>query len=87
MLNKVTAGWNAALPVFAERLMVILFFSIGAFLYCLHMGIAINKGNGCGVKFTCIFLPSFLFILAADIFYVIIFIFRGGIFRGWLRRK
>ena len=87
ILNTITAGLNAALPIFAEQLLVVLFFSLGAFLYCLRMGIVINKGANFGVKYTRILLPSFLFILAADIFFVIISIFQGGIFRGWLRRK
>lgn len=87
VLNTITAGVGAAFSIFAEQLLCILFFSFGAFLYCLRMGIAINKGTNCGVKFTRILLPSFLFILAADIFFVIISIFQGGIFRGWLRRK
>lgn len=78
---------NAAFPIFAEQLIVVLFFSIGAYLYCLHMGIAVNKETNYGVKFTRILLPSFLFILAADIFFVVISIFQGGIFRGWLKRK
>ena len=87
VLNTITAGLNAAFPIFAEQLIVVVFFSLGAFLYCLRMGIAINKGSECGVKFTRILLPSFLFILAADIFFVIISIFQGGVFRGWLTRK
>ena len=87
VLNTVTAGLTAALPIFAEQLLVVLFFSLGAFFYCLCMGVAVNKGKSCGVKFTRILLPSFLFILAADIFFVIISVFQGGIFRGWLSRK
>ncbi len=87
VLNTVTAGLTAALPIFAEQLLVVLFFSLGAFFYCLRMGVAVNKGKSCGVKFTRILLPSFLFILAADIFFVIISVFQGGIFRGWLSRK
>ena len=87
VLNTVLSGLSAALPIFAEQLVVVLFFSLGAFFYCLRMGIAINKGAACGVKFTRILLPSFLFILVADIVFVIISIFQGGIFRGWLRRK
>lgn len=87
ILNTVTSGLTAALPIFAEQLVVVLFFSLGAFFYCLRMGIAVNKGATCGVKFTRILLPSFLFILAADIFFVIISIFQGGIFKGWLSRK
>ena len=87
VLNTITSGFNVAFPIFAEQLLVVLFFSLGAFFYCLRMGRAINKGVSCGVKFTRILLPSFLFILAADIFFVIISIFQGGIFRGWLKRK
>ena len=87
VLNTVTSGFTAALPIFAEQLIVVLFFSLGAFFYCLRMGSAVNKGTTCGVKFTRILLPSFLFILAADIFFVIISIFQGGIFKGWLSRK
>ena len=87
VLNTVTSGLTASLPIFAEQLLVVLFFSLGAFFYCLRMGIAVNKGTSCGVKYTRILLPSFLFILAADIFFVIISVFQGGIFRGWLSRK
>ena len=32
-------------------------------------------------------IPSFLFILFADIFFLIIFVLEGGIFRGWLAKK
>lgn len=93
-LNVVFAGIQSGnwLPMdavqnFAEQLVVILFFNLGVFFYSLRMSIAINKGVGFGVKFTRILLPSFLFILAADIFFVIISIFQGGIFRGWLAKK
>ncbi len=51
------------------------------------MGKAVNKGVTCGVKFIRVLLPSFLFILVADIFFVIISVFQGGIFKGWLSRK
>ena len=87
VLNTITAGFDTAFPIFAEQFIVVLFFSLGAFFYCLRMGTAINKGANCGVKFTRILLPSFLFILAADTFFVIISIFQGGIFRGWLKQK
>lgn len=87
VLNTISAGLNAALPIFAEQLIVILFFNLSVFVYCLRMGIAMNKGADCGVKFTRVLLPSFLFILIADIFFVIISIFQGGVFRGWLGRK
>ena len=87
VLNTATSGLAASLPIFAEQFVVVLFFSLGAFFYCFRMGNAVNKGATCGVKFTRILLPSFLFILAADIFFVIISIFQGGLFKGWLSRK
>ena len=31
-------------------------------------------------------LPSFIFIIFADIFFVIISILQGGVFRGWFSR-
>ncbi len=34
-----------------------------------------------------IMLPSFLFIIAADIFFTVISIIKGGIFRGWFSKK
>ena len=34
-----------------------------------------------------ILIPSFIFIAFADIFFLIISIFEGGIFRGWLAKK
>ena len=48
---------------------------------------AINNGEICGEKYTRILIPSCVFILFADIFFVIISIFEGGMFRGWLRKK
>ena len=63
--------------LFAEQLIVFLFFSLGVFFYCFRMGRAVNKGETFGVKFTRVLLPSFMFILVADIFFVIISIFQG----------
>jgi len=51
------------------------------------MGIALNKGRICGKKYTRILIPSFLFVIGANIFFVIISVFQGGIFRGWLSKK
>lgn len=87
VLNTIMSGLDAALPIFAEQLIVVLFFCFGAFFYCLRMGSAINKGVIFGVKFTRVLLPSFLFVLVTDIFFVIISAFQGGIFKGWLSRK
>lgn len=94
VLNVVSVGVKTGnwLPIgavqsFAEQLAVILFFNLGVLFCGSRMSAAINKGIPCGVKFTRVLLPSFLFILAADIFFVIMSVFQGGIFKGWLSKK
>ena len=59
----------------------------GILFYLAGMGIAIRKGTYFGKKYTRIMIPSFIFILFADIFFLIISLFEGGLFRGWLARK
>lgn len=75
------------LSEFASEILWILFLNAGVIWYSLRMGNALNKGRVCGKKYTRILIPSFLFVLAANIFFVIISIFKGGIFRGWLSKK
>ena len=72
---------------FTTQALTIGFLNLGVFWYAFCMGRAINKGITCGEKYTRILIPSFVFILFADIFFVIFSIFEGGIFRGWLRKK
>ncbi len=71
----------------ARQMGMILFFHIGVIICSIGMGSAINKGRSFGVKYTRAMMPSFLFILVADIFFIIISVFQGGIFRGWLSKK
>lgn len=84
-----TGNW---LPVdaftnFLTQALLIGFLNIGVLWYTFRMGAAINKGVACGEKYTRIMIPSFVFILFADIFFVIFSIFEGGMFRGWLSKK
>ena len=72
---------------FAENVALLLFFNCGVLLYLGIMGKAVRSGKECGKKYTRIMIPSFIFIIFADIFFIIISIFEGGIFRGWLARK
>lgn len=72
---------------FATNALTIGFFNLGVLWYSFKMGIAINKGTVSGNKYTRIMIPSFVFILFADIFFVIISFFQGGLFRGWLAKK
>lgn len=72
---------------FAVQTLILLFFNLGVLFYIIRMGHAINKGKFFGRKYTRILIPSFVFIIFADIFFVIISIFQGGIFKGWLAKK
>ena len=72
---------------FGESTAFLVFFNLGV-LFCLgRMGRFIRKGTYSGKKYTRIMVPSFLFIIFADIFFIIISLFQGGLFRGWLARK
>ena len=76
-----------AIQGFLFALLVIFFLHAGAIFYMMKMGSKDNKGNVLGEKYTRILLPSFLFILIADVFFIIVSLFQGGLFRGWLQRK
>ena len=76
-----------ALRSFGENTAIILFLNLGVLFYLIRMGACIRKGAFSGKKYTRIMLPSFVFILFADIFFVIISFFEGGLFRGWLAKK
>ncbi|MCM1327187.1 MAG: hypothetical protein NC094_11270 [Bacteroidales bacterium] len=76
-----------ALANFAEQAAALIFLNLGVFFYIIRMGGAINRKKFFGKKYTRIMVPSFVFILFADIFFIIISVFQGGIFRGWLAKK
>ncbi len=76
-----------ALENFAVQTITITFLNLGVFFYIIRMGSAINKEKFLGKKYTRIMIPSFVFIIFADIFFIIISIFKGGIFKGWLAKK
>lgn len=62
---------------------------LGCGIICFDIGLAycINSRKVYGKHYTRIMLPSFVFILCADIFFAIISLFQGGIFRGWFAKK
>ena len=72
---------------FGENAALLLFFNLGVLFYLVRMGRRISGGSFCGKKYTRILVPSFIFILFADIFFILVSLFEGGIFRGWLARK
>ena len=65
----------------------LLYFNLGVLFYIIRMGGAIRKGQAAGKRYTRILIPSFVFILFADLFFIIISLFEGGLFRGWLAKK
>ena len=72
---------------FAESAALLLYFNLGVLCYLFGMGRAIVRGTAFGKRYTRILIPSFVFILFADIFFTIISLLQGGIFRGWLAKK
>ena len=78
---------KAAWIGFAENAALLLYFNLGVLFYLAGMGRAIGKGEYFGKRYTRILIPSFVFILFADIFFIITSVLEGGIFKGWLARK
>ena len=76
-----------AIQGYLFALLVIFALHAGAIFDMLKMGLKVNQGAALGEKYTRILLPSFLFILIADVFFIIVSLFQGGLFRGWLQRK
>ena len=72
---------------FAENTALLLYFNLGVLFYLSGMGRAIGKETAFGKKYTRILIPSFVFILFADVFFTIISLLQGGVFRGWLAKK
>lgn len=90
LLSAVTTGVffpRDAWLSFGENAALLAYFNLGVFAYLARMGRAIRRGAFSGKKYTRILIPSFLFILFADIFFFIASLFGGGLFRGWLAKK
>ena len=94
MLNLLLSGIQTGnfLPTgplysFLKNVAWLLYFNLGVLFYIIRMSGAISKGQAAGKRYTRILIPSFVFILFADLFFIIISLFEGGLFRGWLARK
>ncbi|WP_138160387.1 hypothetical protein [Peptoniphilus catoniae] len=72
---------------FLSQVLVDFLLSIAIIYFTIKLAHCINKGKSFNKHYTRILLPSLIFILLADVFFIIISIFKGGIFRGWLSRK
>ena len=93
-LNTLLSGINTgnffpadAWLSFAESALLLLYFNLGVIFFLARMGGHIRKGTDAGKRYTRILIPSFVFIIFADIFFIVISLFKGGLFRGWLARK
>ena len=94
LLNMVLSGVRTGnffpaepLKSFGLDAVLLLYFNLGVLFYLARMGRAVSRGEDCGKKYTRILIPSFVFILFADLFFIIVSVFQGGIFRGWLAKK
>ena len=87
LMNAVQGG-NLLDPVlsFGKSLLGLVILACGIIAYGIRLAVHINKGTDAGKKYTRIMVPSFIFILFADIFFFIISVLQGGIFRGWFSR-
>ena len=84
-----TGNFLPAEPIrsFVLNALLLLYFNLGVLFYMARMGSAIRRKTVFGKKYTRILIPSFVFILFADIFFLIVSVLEGGIFRGWLSKK
>lgn len=88
MLFSAVQGEDVLEPVrsFGTSLGTLLLLCCGILAFTIRLAVHINRGTDAGKRYTRIMLPSFVFILFADIFFTIISVFEGGIFRGWFSR-
>ena len=87
VLFSAVQGENVLDPVlsFGRSLLGLLVLACGIIAFGIRLAVHINRGTDAGKKYTRIMLPSFVFIIFADIFFVIISVLQGGIFRGWFK--
>ena len=67
-------------------LLGLVILACGIIAFGIRLAVHINRGTDAGKKYTRIMLPSFVFIVFADIFFIIVSVLQGGIFSGWLSR-
>lgn len=72
---------------FGKQVLEVLFFGCGIIAFDLWLASCINRQKPYGKHYTRIMVPSFVFIIFADIFFTITSLVQGGIFRGWFARK
>ena len=73
--------------IYGRQILAVLTLGCGIIVFDIWLAICINRKKEYGKHYTRIMLPSFVFIICADIFFTIISVFQGGIFRGWFSKK
>ena len=88
MLRCGIQGQDILEPVrsFGVSIGEVLLLACGIICFTVRLALHVNNGTDAGKHYTRIMLPSFVFILFADIFFTIISVFEGGFFRGWFSR-
>ncbi len=81
------SNWTGQLLHFGQQLLEVLLLGCGIIAFDLRLAFCIRRKKEYGKHYTRVMLPSFVFILCADIFFTVLSVFQGGIFRGWLSRK
>lgn len=76
-----------ALLNLALQILVFIILGCGIIYQTIRLAICINNKKQFGNHYTRMMLPSFLFILCADIYFIVVSLFHGGLFRGWLSKK
>ena len=88
LLQMAMNGFDfAILNDFGIDVLEILILGCGIITFDIWLAYCINRGKVYGKHYTRIMLPSFVFILFADLFFIIISLFQGGVFRGWFAKK
>ena len=75
------------LQSFLKNVLWLLYLNLGVLFYLIRMGRAVRKREEAGKRYARILVPSFIFILFADVFFIILSFLEGGMFRGWLAKK
>ncbi|MCR5398170.1 MAG: hypothetical protein K6E68_01400 [Lachnospiraceae bacterium] len=73
--------------VYGKQILEVLALGCGIITFDIWLALCINKKKEYGKHYTRIMLPSFVFIICADLFFTIISVIQGGIFRGWFSKK
>ena len=72
---------------FLKEFFEVCVFGCGIIAFDILFARSINKGEKYGKHYTRVMLPSFVFIIAADLFFLLMSLLNGGLFRGWLKKK